>query len=319
MTGKSSTKKSEPRVAVLMSVYNGGKYLDQQLQSIFGQTIGSDQIAIYVRDDGSSDCTAEILEKWKDRFPRNFFLERGKNVGAAQSFWKLLNKNIEAEYFAFSDQDDVWYPDKLERALAFLESNKKDVPMLYYSNARLVDADLNDMGADATPKGQSLSAFKILAGISALGCTMVFNRETKKFAEDSSLQAIEMHDKSLLLLTYLAGCVLYDDRPGLAYRQHGDNVVGMNVRGTRRLWARWRRTYKRWFCSKAIRLSSQAEELLDLLGEDITEEQKSVLQDFVGYRKHVSMFWRLWKNEDLSDLPFRVRRSFRMRLVMRLI
>ena len=94
------------KIAVLMSTYNGQKYLDEQLMSIADQTF-SKMMTLYIRDDGSTDNTLKIIEKWKKKIDIVFF--QGENVGPARSFWKLLmNSEIQADYYAFCDQDDIW-------------------------------------------------------------------------------------------------------------------------------------------------------------------------------------------------------------------
>ena len=103
------------KIAILMSTYNGHKYLDEQMESLVNQTL-KDNMTVYVRDDGSNDDTIEIIEKWSKKL--DVVLYKGENIGPAKSFWDLfMNLGIQADYYAFCDQDDVWEKDKLRREL----------------------------------------------------------------------------------------------------------------------------------------------------------------------------------------------------------
>ena len=117
-------------VQVLMSTYNGEKYIREQLNSIINQTYPS--IKILVRDDGSSDGTIEILEEYAAKYD-NMAYYAGKNLGVIQSFLQLLKDSDDSSaYYAFSDQDDVWLPEKIEKAVEMIENNKEvEQPILY--------------------------------------------------------------------------------------------------------------------------------------------------------------------------------------------
>ena len=131
------------KVMVLMSTYNGEKYLREQIDSILGQTGVS--VKLLIRDDGSKDNTVEIVKQYCKEND-DIKLVEGKNVGFAESFMELVyraNLYSDISYFAFSDQDDVWLNDKLISAIHMLEGiHEKNAPNLYFSTARAVDKDL---------------------------------------------------------------------------------------------------------------------------------------------------------------------------------
>ena len=104
---------SKDKIAVLMSAYNGEKYISQQIDSVLTQTYP--EVELYVRDDGSTDQTCRILEQYESE--GKLHLLKGQNKGFARSFFLLLRKAPEAEYYAWCDQDDVWRSEKLERAI----------------------------------------------------------------------------------------------------------------------------------------------------------------------------------------------------------
>ena len=128
------------KVLVLMSTYNGQMYLKEQLVSIYAQK-GVD-CTLLVRDDGSSDCTKQILAEEEKNGNLRWY--EGRNVGPARSFWDLLLNAPKCEWYAFSDQDDVWHEDKLKAALEQF-GNCVDRPALYFGQTQLVDENLCPM------------------------------------------------------------------------------------------------------------------------------------------------------------------------------
>ena len=122
-----------------MSTYNGEKYIRMQLDSILGQTY--ENLCLLIRDDGSTDRTVSILEEYAKRDNRITYYT-GKNIGVIQSFLELLrNSSEEAGYYAFADQDDVWLPEKIGRAVEKIEAVQE--PALYCSETYLTDEELN--------------------------------------------------------------------------------------------------------------------------------------------------------------------------------
>lgn len=132
----------EKKVIILLSTYNGEKYIEQQINSLLKQTYKN--INIYVRDDGSKDGTLEILKKYEEK--GEIFLIQGKNIGFINSFMELLKKVEKADYYSFCDQDDVWNEDKIERAVRALEKEDNDKILLYASNYEFYDSNMEFLG-----------------------------------------------------------------------------------------------------------------------------------------------------------------------------
>lgn len=215
-----------PRVLVMMSTYNGEKYLVDQIDSILNQKYVN--VDLLVRDDGSTDGTIDILKKFSQNKQLVFY--KGKNLKTAKSFINLLNhlKNISYHYYAFSDQDDIWKEDKLIRAVEKIdqvELKNKFTPILYTSNYQLVDKDLNKLIDDDHVTSTNLGA--AIAFSCATGCTEVFNEVLMKYARMHVPTSIIMHDDWIhKLCLCVGGEVIYDNFKGLLYRQHGNNVEG---------------------------------------------------------------------------------------------
>ena len=211
------------KVLVLMSTYNGERYIREQIESILGQE-GVD-VSLLIRDDGSSDSTLDIIHSYMEQ-NSNVRLYTGGNLGAAQSFLDLLNHADGGDYYSFSDQDDVWDTDKLSAAVKMLQAEPGDGPLLYYSNLRVVDGDLNfkrNAHDKARPSGGKYTA---LAEAAVAGCTMVFNQYALNLLKGRTPAYCSMHDSWVYLVCMMFGKVIYDGEPHMSYRQHEDNVIG---------------------------------------------------------------------------------------------
>ena len=146
------------RVAVLMSTYNGEKYLKQQIDSILNQR-GDFQLDLLIRDDGSNDNTISILEEYTQTNKIHYYI--GNNLGPAYSFLDLLINSHNYDFYAFADQDDYWMPNKISVAISNLSNIKG--PALYFANAELVDSNLNSVGRNVYKKTSTIAVAKILA------------------------------------------------------------------------------------------------------------------------------------------------------------
>lgn len=203
-----------------MSSYNGERYIQEQLNSIFNQK--NVDVYLYIRDDGSSDNTISILNKYKSS---NFQYYKGRNLGAKRSFMEAIRNAPIADYYALADQDDVWDSDKLFLAVNNLKDITDDLPLLYCSALRVVDEKLRTIA----PVSGKNRKYSFLCGniTPAAGCTMVFNRRLKEELCKYEPVSYPMHDYWILLICLaLGGEVHYDPYPHMAYRQHLNNTVG---------------------------------------------------------------------------------------------
>lgn len=220
----SGGKGDAPRVVVLMSTYQGERYVRAQLTSILMQLPPEGRII--VRDDGSSDATAStILQLQDDRIT----LIRGGNLGFGQSFLTLLMlAPTDADMVMFSDQDDIWLPGKIDRAWRHL-STFDGQAVLYASAQTLTDADLRPLqSTSAWPKPPTLT--NALIENIVTGCTAAMNRPAVVLLQRAGVPAtVRFHDWWCYLVLSALGTVVYDNEPTLLYRQHGGNVIGHGV------------------------------------------------------------------------------------------
>lgn len=285
---------STPRLAVLLSTYNGEKFLSDQLDSLFAQTY--ENFIVVVRDDGSSDSTLSILQNYMDRFNDRFHLieSSASNLGARDSFAYLMeyvlnNKaqlGIDNAYMLFCDQDDVWFPNKIEVELeAMLESEASNpgTPILIHSDLEVVSEKLESV-APSLAGYQGLethrNSFNQMA-ISNLvtGCTALLNESLAKKCLPISSNAI-MHDWWLALVASAFGKVVYLDQPLIHYRQHGSNTIGAKEH-QQALASRpgfWVRLLHLQVNEHLREVAVQAKDFLDSFGNDLSDHQRAGLK-----------------------------------------
>jgi glycosyltransferase involved in cell wall biosynthesis len=211
-----------PHVQVLLATYNGRTYLPELLDSIFGQ-IGVD-VEVLARDDGSDDGTLDVLADYASR--HRLVAHAGGHLGVVPGyFWLLERASPGADYVALADQDDVWLPDKLSRAITLLGDAHDPTPAMYCSRLTLVTADLRVLAcSQGAPRGPSFE--NSLVQNIAPGCTIVLNRAARTELLRGLPRIAAMHDWWIYQVIAGLGRVVYDDESRILYRQHRDNVVG---------------------------------------------------------------------------------------------
>ena len=194
-------------VCVLLSTYNGEKFLSEQLESLSRQE--KVNLSVFIRDDGSSDNTINIIKDYIKKDSR-FSYYIGENVGPSKSFIDLIKKSDKYDFYAFCDQDDVWDADKLSVAIEKLNIHDSSKPNLYFSNLRIVDKDLIFIRNSNTKPLTNKRKYSALIEGMGVGCTMVFNYKTKILIENYCHNNYYMHDGFLYLLCNILGNIIYD-------------------------------------------------------------------------------------------------------------
>jgi len=221
-------------VAILMCTKDGAAFLAEQLHSIAEQT--HTNWSLIVSDDGSTDATLSIIARFAEGSKQNTAIRSGPRQGVCANFLSLAtDPGIKADYFAFSDQDDIWYKNKLQRALAWLVTVPSDVPAVYCGRTELVSNDGRSYGL--SPLFTRSIAFRnaIVQSLGG-GNTMVFNAAAKRLLEATGRLDVVLHDWWMYqLVSAVGGAVHYDPQPMLKYRQHPDNLIGSNRGGAARV------------------------------------------------------------------------------------
>ena len=229
-------------VAILLSTYNGERFLREQLDSLLSQSHTA--WTLFWRDDGSSDDTVGIMEAFGRGPGRGHCvaLNDGRgHLGATQSFLALLRCAPREATVAFADQDDVWLPHKLTRGLDALRAAGDDRPALYFARQVLVDERLARLGLSFRLRRPPDFLASLTQNV-ATGCTMMLNPRAAGLVARSRAPLATLHDWwSYLLIAAADGRLVVDDTPVVLYRQHASNAVGAPLSLSRRGLAALRR------------------------------------------------------------------------------
>lgn len=267
------------KVAVLLSAYNGEKYIQEQIDSILCQE-GEFELDLWIRDDNSTDRTREILTEYEKTGKLRWYA--GKNLGSAYSFIDLIKHCGNYDFYAFSDQDDFWEPEKLQNGIRQIWQLNDAV--LYVGNAELVDHDLNSLGRYVYKKTPKTDFCTLVCAGGLLGCTMIFNDSLARFVQKQPCPSkLVMHDFYLAVLCAgVNGKIIYDPIPHMKYRQHKKNVYGVPHGFGLTFLSRIRTIWTK----PVVSIADQAESLLAV--KEIDEEKKKWLKIVSQYRTSLS-------------------------------
>ena len=282
---------AQKKVQILLSAYNGEKYIRTQLDSILAQTW--ENLEILVRDDGSSDQTLSILSEYEAKHP-NVKVYREENIGLVQSFLKLLTYS-DADYIGFSDQDDYWLPEKVERAAEKLSPCTG--PALYCSNQKLVDDDLKELPGETVPEPQPGFGNAVIESM-CTGCTVLMNRELRDIVVGKGIPAHAIwHDWWCYMVATYLGTMIFDKNAYILYRQHADNELGSSR-------SAWQMIKNKWDFLKKTRGCLGAQ-LKDFQARFRGIPEKDALVDLLLASEHsIGARWKLvFKKEIYRQKP----------------
>ena len=283
------------RVTVLLSSYNGEKYLNQQLQSLYKQRNVS--VSILVRDDGSTDSTIKILRN--EELKGNLHVIEGNNIGFCKSFWSLVMVAPESDYYAFCDQDDFWMPDKLERAINMLDRENASIPLLYTSNVIPVDENLNKLDIKTFAVNSVFSYAMSLRCPALPGCTFVFNRTLIDVLRKYQ-GFLRLHDWTTYTIAAGMGKVFFDSESSIMYRQHGNNALGVDSKVEK-----IKHKFERFFRPKYVREKSKvAEGIYESYKSELSDENKKLTEAFAFYYKDIRYVFFLLKYREYRNPSF---------------
>ena len=215
------------KVDILLATYNGEKYLREQIDSILNQT--HTEFRLLISDDGSTDGTREILKEYKEKDGRIDVFFQENNLGVVKNFEFLLEK-VEAKYYMFSDQDDIWKETKIEKSLNKIEEGYD----LVYSDLEVVDENLNVIYSSYWKLKGIYNKIKKYNNFESLylnnfvtGCTMISKKELiNSFMPLPNTSKFVLHDYWISLIISQNGKIAYIEEPLIKYRQHKNNKVG---------------------------------------------------------------------------------------------
>jgi glycosyltransferase involved in cell wall biosynthesis len=266
------------KVQVLLSTYNGEKYLKDLLESVLEQRYPDFEILI--RDDGSGEGTKKVLQRYETF--KNVHVIYGQNIGVVRSFLTLLQSaSPTAEYLALCDQDDVWERDKLCRAVEILTQKSSSGPTMYCGGLKIVDESLSFIRLWNKIPRRGPSFRNALVENIATGCTIVINSKARDLIMGKTPSNALMHDWWLYIVISAFGEVFYDKEPKTLYRQHSDNVLGDRSGLLSRYSERIRRLPR---LRHRDLITKQAGEFDSLYGSLLGHEDRTILRRFLGRR-----------------------------------
>lgn len=282
------------KINVLLYSFNGVDYLGEQLQSILKQDITDKaEIKISVFDDGSTDRTRDILERYHNEGKLDFI--EGKGVGKTKGYWELMKKAEDADFFAFSEQDDVWFHEKLSRAVKYLETQAildgeetevADGPLLYVSDYTVTNAKLKPIRFNRSKACKYSDVEHNLLYSSSPGCTFVFNNAArqKMIKYDVNAFYADMYDDLAKKIINLTGKVVIDRVPTVYMRKNKGDKFGIEYYGG---FIGAVKLYKELYFGKTFNAKSETAKALEIVfAEDITDDsrKKEALKQVGGYR-----------------------------------
>ena len=220
---------ASPKVVILLATRNGAEFLREQLESYRAQTHSNWELL--VSDDGSTDRTVDIVNEFAQRVPQRVVVRQGPQQGFWQNFVSLVRSDeIAGDLFAYSDQDDIWFPEKLAKAVEWFRSLSVDQPALYFTRTELIEGDGSPAGFSPLFKRAPMFQNALVQNIGG-GNTMVFNLSALAALRATPVDAaLISHDWwTYQVVTGVGGFAHYDPWPSLKYRQHGRNLVGSNI------------------------------------------------------------------------------------------
>ena len=275
-----------------MSTYNGEKYLSEQIDSILAQE--GVHVELFVRDDGSSDSTKDILRQYASNHG-NIHVDFGKNVGAGWSFINELIAVPEFEYYAFSDQDDYWKPEKLIAAVKLLKQKETETssstPILYYSNVILTDEKLNALRI--TKREKRMQSYECATVKRVLqGCTMLMNAKLRELVKKYPITDVMLsryHDTFFVSLVHaVGGRVVCDPEAHMLYRSHSNNTTDAPAGIIARILTEIKEI--RRFSGNEAKIT---QDFLRIWGNDMSPETRAIFALIAGYRKNLASRLRL--------------------------
>jgi glycosyltransferase involved in cell wall biosynthesis len=259
-------------ITVLLSSYNGEKYIEEQIGSILSQS--GVNVQLIVRDDGSTDKTREILARLAVENSNLSFIP-GENVGVIKSFFELIrHAQSSSPYYALADQDDVWRADKLSHAVSELRKYSSENFLLYCSAVEFVDEHLHHLGNSQRLSLDNIGFKNALVQNVATGCTMVLNDAALSKIASKLPQNCVMHDWWIYLVISAFGVVIYDPEPTMQYRQHNQNVLGVTLSVTNKM----KRRMTRILNGNSTRISTQLQEFNQIFGAELSAAHRKIIQ-----------------------------------------
>lgn len=271
------------KILIFMLTYNGAKYIKTQIDSILEQE--DVDVTLSIRDDGSTDQTPDILNEYKRKYPNKIQLFLDSNYGIALGQKRLFDNSVidGYDYYAYSDHDDKWMPNKLSESIKMLEgTDKSDIPTLYFSNLSVTDENLNFRFYAYDKKDVAGTYNACLPEFYASMNTFVFNRAALDMYRNHLGRPYFYGDVWFYVQCAFVGRIIYDNRSFILFRRTGNNASGDREQGIK-LWRTRLKKIKRIVFEEPMMRHDMAEDLLEFYDNQLSKEKKAILCRIKNY------------------------------------
>lgn len=271
--------KIDKTIQILMSTYNGERYIKTQLES-FIKLKYFKNIKVLIRDDGSTDNTVKILDEYRAKY--GFNIIKGKNVGVNKSIQILFDEcDLSCDYFALSDQDDYWLEDKFDMVLKKAALYKDTEPLLFSSCSQLTDELLHLLNGTTIIPKKGTSFFNAMIQNVLPGHTQVFNRALMNKLIGRNSKNIHVIDWWIYLVASGTGTVIFDKKCTVLHRQHNANVVGYE----NNIFKLAKQRFNRLLNSEAKSISKQLLDFQKFYENEISYDKKEEIENYFESQK----------------------------------
>lgn len=266
-------------VTVIMSSYNGALFIERQIKSIYNQKDVS--INCFIRDDGSSDNTLQILTELQKKYANLSFIV-GDNVGWEKSFLIALSLAPQADYYAFADQDDVWFDNKIINGLNQLAQYPDNEVVMFHCNKISVNRDLTPLSHQIKRLSRPINRQNAVVQEYAQGCSIIFNNAAKNLLTKRLPIEKIAHDFWVGLVCFMFGHVIYDCNPYFYHINYGNNASGEG-----HLLKSWQKRWRMFGGTKNVYYLPSSDLLSDAYVDLLTDEDKIFLQQTLDYKTNI--------------------------------
>lgn len=300
------------KIDILLATYNGEKYLNEQLESIFAQDF--QDFRIVIRDDGSTDHTLDILSKWKGLYPQKIEIIRDdlKNLGPTLNFNQLL-QYAQAPYICFSDQDDKWLPEKLSKQLEFIQSieaEHTDKGVMVFCDLIICDENLEIISTSLIEKDRldvkAITTNRLLMQNVPYGCATMINLQLLKQITPIDPRAL-LHDHWMAIISSLIGVIKFHDEALIYHRIHTSNASRAESEHKKQASQDLsKKINNQNFHNYLYKQVAQAQAILEHLEPQLTSKQIQMLKDFIQLKNQSgwSRKWNIVKNRFFKNTLF---------------
>jgi glycosyltransferase involved in cell wall biosynthesis len=297
------------RVTVLLSTHNGEQHLAEQIESILGQQ--DVDVRLLVRDDGSTDSTVKIVQRYM-RARDTISLIQGDNIGYAESFMYLARRAEDSDFYAFSDQDDVWFADKCAAAVSALSGLPTDPPRgrMYFSNAERVTTNLQPLGPIYSRYWAPPHRFRWLTESHAHGFTIVFDKSAMELIRRYKGFAYLPHDYLIPMILGFTSTITYDNESHALWRRHSCAIGSKRVNRVMRFLRRFHEDRKKSFAEQGAQL------LLAQYNDVLEERDRNFLKTVSLYKRNLRAKMALLRMRELMRETWRETLISQMRIAV---